>query len=247
MFENVVDPVLSPLLRLGSFWTIFIISIVLSVVITLIYKFMTNQKKMKELRETIKKHQTDMKGLKHDPKKMMAAQKQAMEANMHYMMQSFRPMIVTFIPIILIFGWLNANLAYDPLQSGEEFTITATFSRGVTGDAGIVGAEGLQVLSDTTQPIINGMAVWNLQGEEGEYIVQYKYNGEILDQELVIGEGDFKKPIKAHKGSSIRRTVIGNKPIIVMNIFGWKVGWLGTYIVFSLIFSFLFRKLLKLY
>jgi uncharacterized membrane protein (DUF106 family) len=32
-----------------------------------------------------------------------------------------------------------------------------------------------------------------------------------------------------------------------MNLFGWEVGWLGTYIVFSIVFSMGLRKILKLH
>ena len=53
-----------------------------------------------------------MKTLRSDPDKMMVVQRKAMETNMKYMMQSMRPTLFTLIPIIVIFGWLNATLAF---------------------------------------------------------------------------------------------------------------------------------------
>jgi len=55
---------------------------------------------------------------------------QCMQTNSKYMMQSMKSTFITFLPIILIFGWMNANIAYEPLFPNEEFTIDAVFNRG---------------------------------------------------------------------------------------------------------------------
>lgn len=52
------------------------------------------------------------------------------------------------------------------------------------------------------------------------------------------------KKIKNGGFSEIR---IDNKEKKVINLFGWQIGWLGTYIIFSLIFSLIMRKLLKVH
>ena len=48
VFENIF------LLKLPSIWAILIISLVITLVTTLVYKFTTNQKRMKELKEQMK-------------------------------------------------------------------------------------------------------------------------------------------------------------------------------------------------
>ena len=37
------------------------------------------------------------------------------------------------------------------------------------------------------------------------------------------------------------------KPLGNVSLFGWKPGWLGVYIIFSIIFSMVLRKLLKIH
>jgi uncharacterized membrane protein (DUF106 family) len=103
--DPVMDVVFGWLLNLSYFWAIFILSFVLAIMISLIYKYTTNQSLMKDLKMEIKELQKETKTLKHDPKQMMSVQKKAMETNMKYMMHSMKPMIFTFIPIIIIFIW----------------------------------------------------------------------------------------------------------------------------------------------
>ena len=98
-----LDFMLGWLLKLTPFWSILIMSFILSLLIVLIYKITTNQTLMKSLKEEIKSLQKQMKELKHDPTKMMEVNKKAMETNMKYMGQSFKPMLFTFLPIIIIF------------------------------------------------------------------------------------------------------------------------------------------------
>jgi len=127
MFEGILSPIFDPLLKLPMLWVIVIMSFLITFLITLIYKFTTNQSLMKDLKNEMKELQKEMKELKSEPQKMMAVQKKAMQSNMKYMSHSMRSMLFTFIPIILIFGWMNANLAYEPIVPNQEFTTSVLF------------------------------------------------------------------------------------------------------------------------
>jgi len=107
-YNSFLDPVLGPVMNIPSPWNIIVISLILTAIITIMYKFLTDQKLMKQLKGEMKDFQKEMKDLKDDPKKMMEVQKRAMEKNMKYMLQSLKPTLFTFIPLILIFGWLRS-------------------------------------------------------------------------------------------------------------------------------------------
>ncbi|MFC1769138.1 EMC3/TMCO1 family protein, partial [Nanoarchaeota archaeon] len=96
VFETLLDPIFNPLLALSPLWIMLILSFLVSALITLIYKFTTDQNLMKSLKEEIKEFQNEMKELKHDPSKMMEVQKKAMQTNMKYMMQSLKSTLFTF-------------------------------------------------------------------------------------------------------------------------------------------------------
>src|SRR3989344_6433721 len=84
-----------------------LVSFILTLLITVAYKYLTDQELMKSLKQEIKDFQKEMKEFKHDPSKVMELQKKDMEKNMKYMVQSFKPTLFTLIPLIIIFGWLK--------------------------------------------------------------------------------------------------------------------------------------------
>jgi len=94
-------------MRIPSPWNIFLLSFLLTLVMTLFYKFLTDQKLMKELKDEMKVIQQEMKDLKDHPEKVMETQKKYWEKNMKYLLQSLKPTLITFIPILLIFEWMR--------------------------------------------------------------------------------------------------------------------------------------------
>lgn len=153
MFDNFFNFIFGWAINLGSPFNIIMMSFILTFIITIMYKLLTDQILLKELKTQVKNHQKEMKNHKDDHQKMMEIQKQAMSLNMKYMKHSMKPMLFTFIPIILIFGWLRNHPA--------------------------IGG--------------NDILIWG-----------------------------FNIPL-----------------------FGTGLGWLGTYIIFSIIFSMIIRKVLK--
>ena len=243
------------LLYLPSLLAIIVISLIISVIIVVIYKYFTDQDLMKRLKTEIKELQAEMKQLKDKPSEMMAVQKKAMETNMKYMMHSFKPTIVTFLPIIIIFGWLNAHMAFAPIIIGQEFSTTLEFEEGFTGDVGIVLPDGL-TLSDGsfTQTILENKVSWTMTGDVGDYTIYYSYNDKEYQKNIIITEDAYNKeyaaPVSRFKDGILNSITTSNKkmtPFGNFSIFGWHPGWLATYILFSLIFSMGLRKIMKVY
>ncbi len=243
-----LNPILNPLLQLPVLWVVIIISLVIAVIVTLVYKLMTNQDLMKQLKDELKEFQKEMKELKAHPEKMMEVQKKAMQTNMKYMSHSMRSTLVTFVPIILLFGWMNANIAYDPILPGQEFTITAAFAANTAGTISLDAPEGIFIDGNSTKQIEDGKVVWVLKGDNGEYLLEYAFNNEKHSQEVLITESQAYKPVITKiKESRLKTLEISNRPTKVLDLGFWKVGWLGAYIIFSIIFSMLLRKVLKVY
>ncbi len=105
-----LDPVFGSLMDfIPTPWNLILFSLALSVAMTLAYKYITNQKMMKELKDEMKIYQKEMKELKDSPEKMLNLQKKVMEKNMKYIMESFKPTLVTMIPALIIFAWLRTH------------------------------------------------------------------------------------------------------------------------------------------
>lgn len=249
MFEGILDPIFRPLLQLGHFWAIVILAFVLTLLITIVYKFTTDQKLMKSMKKEMKKLQKEAKAFKNNPSKAMAHQKKLMEKNMQYMKHSLKPTLYTFIPIIIIFGWLNANLAYYPITPGSEFDVSIHFKQGAFGNVSIESMPELTIISDSTQSIGDDyMAAWTLKGVEGEYLLTFKYDSREYHKDLVISSKKrYAPPTESFKDSNVESIQIDYKKVRPFgNFFGLNPGWLGAYIILSLIFSFALRKAMNI-
>lgn len=252
--EGVLNPLFSPLLTLPSWLAILIISAVITLLTTIAYKYLTDQKKMKALRKEMKQYQKKIKELsKEDPKKAMAVQKEMMEKNMELMKQSFKPTLYTLIPLLIIFGWLNAHMAYMPLEPGQPFTVDVQFVKGTVGTVELESIPSLQIAkNDTpTKEVTDAHAQWILKGDAGTYQLTLTHeSGAVISKEVIISSetGDYSAPIVKLKEKPFSMITISNekiRPLAGLPIVGnW--GWIGIYILFSIALSFGLRKAMGL-
>jgi uncharacterized membrane protein (DUF106 family) len=251
-FFSFLDPVLEtlfgPLLSISPFWFVLIISAGLSLLIVLIYKFTTNQQLMKRLKDEIKELQKELKTLKGHPEKMMEVNKRMMETNMKYMMQSFKATFFTFIPIIIIYTFLSGAIAFDPILPGQEFSVTVSFAEGKEGFIDTYVPDGLEVTGEDNKEVDGGQAIFTYRGDPGTYLITYEFDETTYGHEVLITNKRKYLPMeKKVNDDSITTIHTDLDKLIVLNLFGWKVGWFGSYILFSILFSILFRRLMKVY
>ena len=249
--DTIFNPWLGLALNLPAFWAILIISAFITILVTVVYKYTTNQREMKQIKGDLKKYQKEMRETK-DTKKLMIIQKKALDLNMTYMKSSFKSTLYTFIPIIIIFAWLNMHIAFEPILPNTDFTVTAQFGEGAKGNVTIATTPELKIVNGATQEINNSKAVWKLNGDAGEYKLTFDYNTEEYTHNVLItSEKTYSIPEKIIKDSKLKTIVNGNKAVHpfgeTFNIFGWYPGWLATYIILSIAMSAGFRKLLDVY
>ena len=252
VWYDFMNPVMNPILTLGPFWATLVISLVISLIITLVYKWVTNQELMKKLKEEQKEYQQKIKSLKDQPQEMMKMQKEAMKKNMEYMKHSFKPTLITMLPIIIIFGWMNAHLAFEPVYPGETFSLTAFFEKGVTEEVELIVDQDTELLSDATQEIVDQEITWRVKTKTaGKHTVEVKHKDQTYPKDVLITqELNYEEPISVFQHSELTKIQINYNKLRPLgqsfSIFGWQPGWLGLYIIFSLIFSMALRKGLKI-
>lgn len=258
----VLDAIFSPLLKLHPLIGLIILSFLISLIITLIQKFTTNQTRLKEIKEEMKSHQKRMKEVsKEDPQKAMKMQKESMKLTMETMKHSMRSMLYSFIPIILIFSWMSSNLAYNPISQDEEFVISLAFEEGAQGEVEIDIPPGLTTEEPKVKPVSNNEVEWTLKGKEGEHLIEFTLGDDKERKEvLIIDEQRYKSKDKTKsyftfikpkegfidKDSLFNKITLEYDKKIYINFLG-GMGWLLTYILFSIAFSIIIRKVIKVY
>ncbi|MCX8147307.1 MAG: EMC3/TMCO1 family protein [Candidatus Woesearchaeota archaeon] len=276
--NKVIDPLIGPLLMLGHFWALVILSLVLSVITTLIYKFMTNQQMLKAMNEELKNIQKEMKKHSKNAAKVMELQKKSLDLSMKRMVHTLWPTFVNFIPLILVFGWLSMNFTFAPIEPNQKFDLYVFFENNITGNSNITinVPGGLELLSDNKPPLniikageemnfkniyitnkrYNGFLTgkediyfkgWKLKGKEGTHTIEIDVGNAKYFIDVMISKNKYINPIQPIEDGVIKGIMIDLPKLNILNLFGWKIGWLGSYIIFSLLFATIVRKVLKVY
>ena len=216
-------------------------SFLVSLGTSIVYKFTTDQRKMREMKAELKVLQSKLRS----GEDLKQVNKRMWEVNGEYMSESLKPTIFTLVPVLLVFVWLGSFLAYDPILPGQEFTVTAFTAYNAT----MTSTPELTVLSTEKHP---GNTTWMVKGAEGKYTVWIEAEGEQKPAEVLItSEQKYAPPvIKFKKESKTEKIVISNSKTRPLgdnfSIFGYYPGWILTYVAFSLVFGLSLRKLMNL-
>jgi len=132
----ILDPLIGPLLDWNIFYGLVLTTLIISFFATIIQKYTTDQKTLKELRKEQKILQEEMKKYKEHPEKLIALQKKQFEFLPKTMKLSMRALIFTGIPFILFFRWFgdyftvigNPDIFLSMGWFGTYFVFTILFS-----------------------------------------------------------------------------------------------------------------------
>lgn len=231
---------------------IILLSGIVSLATSVVYKYTTDQKLLKQIKDDIKRMQGEIRTTK-EPGKAAELQKEVMKRSMRQFNSSTKSTLITIIPLFLIFGWMRAHMAYEPVMPGEDFTTTVHFKTAASllQNVSLEASPGLAILSKDAQ-----QTSWRLRSEkEGTYQLAYSFGNEIYRQDAIVtSKFLYANPVLTSangikKDSEIQKITVDLKslhPFGNFKLLGWMPGWLATYIISSLIFSMLIRKWLKL-
>ena len=105
--HTVLDPTAGGLLSWNLTVGMIILVFIITVLTTIVQKYATDQKTLKELKKEQKILQAEMKKYKEDPAKLMELQKKQFEFVPKTMKLSMRALMFTGIPFILFFRWFG--------------------------------------------------------------------------------------------------------------------------------------------
>lgn len=244
--------IIEAFLSLDYIWIVLIISILATLLTTLIYKYTTKQERLKKLKGEIKELREKMKKHKDNQKKLLEVQGQMMEKNMEIMKSSFKPMLYTFIPLILLFSWLSATIAYEPLMPNEPFTVTAQIAEAYPGSLDGINlsvAPEAQIVRDESYAPEKGKAVRWIVTTPTEGTYSLLFEGQTFKQTkevLVSTQKKYSQVFTEYKDNQLQKIIVGNKEVKPFEGVPVLQGlnWLWSYIIISILASILLRKAL---
>lgn len=246
--DMIFNPVFGWLLDIPSLLAILFLAALLALISTLLQKYLTDQAKMKRLRDDTKKYQEQMKRLRDDPEKLMKVQQKVMPIQMDLMKESFKPLFVSLVPFLFVFFWLSSHFAYFPIEPNTPFTVSATFEKGVGGIAVLGGASALTI-EQSEQTVKDGLAAWVVRGPAGEHELNLTFAGATFQRKVLITEDrEYLQPQMPLSGT-VKSFDVGNEKLTPLgdnfSLFGWHPGWIFYYILLSIPLSLLLKKVLN--
>ncbi len=113
MFSELLDAVFAPLIASGLFFSLTVISILLSFMTTFFYRFLVDQRSMKEVRHNMEHYRELSKAAEKEKnmEKMNENVSKMMELNKKYFSLSMKPMIASLAVFAFVFPWMGAKFA----------------------------------------------------------------------------------------------------------------------------------------
>ena len=230
----------------------------------LIFRYTSNQKKIKETKDKIKAYLIEIRIFNDDLGILLSAQKNLLFYNVKYLMHALRPLLFMTVPVLIILIQLQGWFGYRPLAVGESAILKVKFTD-----------EGMKVLSNVSAVVDNGIVIETLplrNPEEAE--VEWRFRAKELGEHTIIVKAKdyaFQKKIvvSGEKFTRVSPSVVGSNPLeIILNpgekplpknplikrievgypsrvfeILGWKTHWLVLFFVFSIISGFTLKGL----
>jgi uncharacterized membrane protein (DUF106 family) len=123
--EAVLNPSAGKLLDWSINIGMTIFAAIISLFITIVQKYTTDQETLREIKKEQKLIQAEMKNFKEHPEKLMELQKKQLSSIPKTMEITMRPIMYTSIPIILLFRWFAD---YFAASEAKVFGISWIFS-----------------------------------------------------------------------------------------------------------------------
>jgi hypothetical protein len=185
--------VLAPVAYLPGWLSATLIAAVTGVLLLVMFKYTSNQKAIKRVRDDIKANLLALKLFKDSAVVALRAQGRILVGAFWLMIYAIVPMLVMMAPVLLILGQLSLWYQARPLQVGEEAVVTLKLQ----GDPASALPEVRLQPTDAVQVTVGPVRVrsqrevcWNLQAaKEGKERLVFRVGDQTFDKELAVGGG----------------------------------------------------------
>ncbi len=217
MLNEVFSGIFSPLLSLPFPIFILSISFIIALINTLFYRLLVNVEELKRIRERMKELQEKYKKIEKTSKEAEKITVEMLELTHKQMKMSFKPMIASLILVVLFLPWIaHISVERIDLRPGSGSITLKYFTT--------------QPKSLTLKPI-----------ENGKFLVSTKKTSKVVENGEVFCLGENIYKLKQINENTLELSNVVKLPFSLPFV-GNSLGWLGWYILCSLIFIYLLRK-----
>jgi len=184
---------LAPLGVLPGWLSATIVSAATGVLMLLAYKYTSNQRAIKRVRDDINAQLLALKLFKDSASVALRAQGRLLVGAFRLMVLAVVPMLVMVVPVCLLLGQLALWYQSRPLQIGEEAVMTLKL--GGTADSSwpdirLQPMDAMEITLGPVRVLSKRIICWNIKARASGYQrVVFHVDGQAIDKELAIGDG----------------------------------------------------------
>jgi len=234
------DVVYAPLHSLGAFWALFIMSAITGVVMLFVFKYTTNQEKMKVVKDRIKMHFIEIRLYQDDMGILWRTQGRILKANMQYVRLVILAAVLIAVPVVFILYDMDGRFGHRPVKPGEAAIVKVTLSgRGGLPEVDMIPPEGVEIETPKLRIPTEREVDWRIHATSaGVFDLGFRVDGQEFVQKMAVGKpfmnlGDVSK----FKGSVIQAIDV-EYPSRRFGFTSWMGHWLTLFCVFSVVIGF---------
>lgn len=256
--------VLAPIAVMPGWLSATLVAVVTGMFMLLIFKYTSNQRSVKCVRDGIKANLLALSLFKDSMAVSLRCQRRVLAGAFRLLLLAIVPMLVMTVPMCLLLAQLALWYQARPLRVGEEAVLTVQLSADDSEVMPEVRFEPTACAAATIGPVLvpsKRMICWNLQAkEDGYHRLVLNVDGRNVEKELAVGDGSMRVSLKKPGGNWFetmlhpleppfpRGSVIQAIEIDYPDRDGWASGsgsWLIFWFLVSIVAAFCVRPWLK--
>lgn len=240
VITKMFDAFYTPFRSVHPFWGLLVMSVVTGVVLLFVFKYTTNQKQMKIVKDRIKMHFIELRLYQDDMGVVWKTQGRILKQNLQYVRLVIIAAIVIIIPVVFVMIDMDYRFGHRPLGPGEAAIVKVKLAgRGGLPDVDLIAPEGVVVETPRLRIPVEREVDWRVHGTQpGQFDLSVLVDGQQLTKRLTVGKvfpSLSEKPLP--KGSMVESIEVAY-PTRQFRFDSWIGHWLALFCVFSLAVGF---------
>jgi hypothetical protein len=266
---RIFDVLLTPFKFLGDFWELLFLSILLSLIVLLVFKWVSSPKKIKEAKNQIKSSILAIRLYKDFWKVITLSFIKSLFYTLKYFLLNFGPVLILLPFLLPFFVQMDVRYGMRPFEVGEIFSLEARF------DTNVYDLDIALLDNDHFKPVMKPVFInaykdedrtipiqevdWKLKAlRKGQTDIRIRVGDQIITKSLVIGKyhgalsnkkfrrsgwSHFLYPVEAvFRKSDHVEAVIMQYPHKSVSVLGLRTHWLLIHLVLVLVIVLGLRK-----
>ena len=249
MINELLSFIFYPLLdSFGVGYFVFFMAFLVSLISTLVYISLTPQSKIKRLKQEVEELNKELKLHVGNSDISHKIHSEITQKEMQIMPYVILPNILTVVPMFFIFFWMGSLLSFVPIVPNESFIVDLYLTNNTNSSCltpKLTIPNGMNLLSVENNTVLYQ---YMMSGKKGNYTLLWSVNNKNYQKNLSIGDKISQViPMNIIQDNTVNAISIEYKETKPFWFWDIKIGWLVGYIILSMCFTIILRKLFDVY